>query len=64
MLWLDEPSCEQLQHLVGHFAVSKAKVIRQLIIQATPEDFPKSWHIRAAERRAPQPRPSHTSNRT
>jgi hypothetical protein len=47
-----------------HFAVSKAKIIRQLIAQANDEDFPPSWQMRAAERRAPQPRPSHTSNRT
>ncbi|HEX9870074.1 MAG TPA: hypothetical protein VGC99_16065 [Candidatus Tectomicrobia bacterium] len=60
MLWLDEPSCEQLQHLVVHFDVSKAKVIRQLIIQATPEDFPKSWHMRAAERRVQQARQGGT----
>jgi hypothetical protein len=35
---------------------AKADIIRQLITQAKPEDFPKSWQMRAAERRAQQPR--------
>jgi predicted transcriptional regulator len=60
MLRLDEPSREQLQHLVERFDVSKAEIIRQLIAQATPEDFPKSWHMRAAERRAQQARQNRT----
>jgi predicted transcriptional regulator len=54
MLRLDEASREQLQHLVDHFDVSKAKIIRQLIAQATPEDFSKSWQMRAAERHGPR----------
>jgi hypothetical protein len=51
MLRLDEPSCLNLQDLVDHFHLPKATIIRQLLIQAIPEDFPKSWHLRAAERR-------------
>jgi predicted transcriptional regulator len=54
MLRLDEPSREQLQHLVERFDVSKAEIIRQLIAQANDEDFPPSWQMRAAERRAQQ----------
>jgi hypothetical protein len=52
MLRLDEPSQTKLQQLIKQFGASKAEVIRQLIAQATPENFPKSWHMRAAERRA------------
>jgi predicted DNA-binding protein len=62
MLRLDEPSRQQLQHLVDHFDISKAKIIRQLIAQATPEDFPKSWQMRAAERRAHKARQGRTDN--
>jgi predicted transcriptional regulator len=54
MLRLDEPSRKQLQDLVDHFDVSKAEIIRQLIAQAPPEDFPKSWQMRAAERHGPR----------
>lgn len=53
MLRLDEPSRINLQDLVDHFHLPKATIIRQLLIQATPQDFPKSWHMSAAERRAP-----------
>jgi len=53
MLRLGEASRKQLQYLVDHFHVSKAQIIRQLIEQATPEDFPKSWQMKAAERRTP-----------
>jgi hypothetical protein len=55
MLRLDEPSSDTLQSLIERFAVSKAKLIRQLLAQTKPEDFPKSWHMRAAEHRAHQP---------
>jgi hypothetical protein len=57
MLRLDERSQTTLEQLVTQLGASKAEIIRQLITQAKPEDFPKSWHLRAAERRAPQPRP-------
>jgi predicted transcriptional regulator len=50
MLRLDSPSATKLQQLVRQFGTSKADIIRQLIAQATPEDFPNSWHMRAAER--------------
>jgi hypothetical protein len=51
MLRLDEPSRINLQDLIDHFHLPKATIIRHLLIQATPQDFPKSWHMRAAERR-------------
>jgi predicted DNA-binding protein len=56
MLRLDEPSQTKLQELIKPLGVSKADIIRQLIAQAKPEDFPKGWHMKALERRAQQPR--------
>jgi hypothetical protein len=50
MLCLDDPSQTKLQQLITHFGASKAEIIRQLITQAEPKDFPSSWHMRAAER--------------
>ena len=52
MLRLDESSHTKLQQLIKEFGASKADIIRHLIAQAKPEDFPKSWHMSAAERRA------------
>lgn len=52
MLRLDTISQTKLRQLVTQFGASTAEIIRQLITQATPEDFPKSWQPRAAERSA------------
>lgn len=52
MLRLDTTSSLKLQKLVDHFDMPKAAIIRHLISQATPKDFPKRWHRRAAEHRA------------
>jgi hypothetical protein len=54
MLRLDEISQAKLQQLMQQFGTSIANIICQLMLQATPEDFPTSWHMRTAERRAPQ----------
>jgi hypothetical protein len=62
MLRLDKTSQAKLQQLISHFGVSKATVIRQLIIQATPEDFPTSWQMRAAERSVSPIRRRETKN--
>ena len=51
MLRLDESSETTLQQLVKQFGASKAEIIRQLVAQAQLEDFPASWHMRAAEQR-------------
>lgn len=56
MLRLDEASRAKLHDLVEHFHRSKAHIIRQLIVQATLDDFPNSWQMRAEERRAKQAR--------
>jgi predicted transcriptional regulator len=42
MLRLDEPSHTKLQQLIQEFGTSKAAIIRHLIAQAEPEDFPDS----------------------
>ena len=49
MQQLDEPSQTKLQQLVIRFGISKAEVTRQLIAQASDEDFPKHWQMRVAE---------------
>jgi hypothetical protein len=53
MLRLDELSQTTLEQLITQFGTSKADIIRHLIAQATPEDFPKSWQMKAAERHVP-----------
>jgi predicted transcriptional regulator len=50
MLRLDKSSQAKLEQLINQFGTSKAAIIRHLIAQAKTEDFPKSWHMRAAER--------------
>jgi predicted transcriptional regulator len=50
MLRLDATASRKLQELVDRFNVPKAAIIRHLIAQATPEDFPQRWHLQAAER--------------
>jgi hypothetical protein len=52
MLRLDETSQTTLPQLTQQFGPSKAHIICQLMLQASPEDFPTSWHMRTAERRA------------
>jgi hypothetical protein len=43
MLRLDEPAQTKLQQLVKQFGASKAEIIRQLIAQASDENFTKRW---------------------
>jgi DNA-binding Lrp family transcriptional regulator len=49
MLRLDETTRETLEELSRHFKQSIAEIIRQLIAQATPEDFPQSCHLAVQE---------------
>jgi hypothetical protein len=58
MLRLDATSLGKLDAFTQVFVTSRADVIRQRIIQATPKVFPKSWHLAAAERRKRLARPS------
>jgi transcriptional regulator with XRE-family HTH domain len=53
ILRLDQTTATRLQHLVDQFDKPRAAIIRQLIVQAIPEDFPESWQIAVAERRHP-----------
>ena len=43
MLRLDDPTRDKLEDLSTHFDTSAAEIVRQLIAQAEPEDFPPSW---------------------
>jgi predicted HicB family RNase H-like nuclease len=45
MLRLDEETSHKLETLIRAFERPAAEVIRQLIGQAKPEDFPRSWQI-------------------
>ena len=53
MLRVDQLTREKLEGLSAHFDKPAAEIIRHLIAQATPEDFPRSWQMSAAERHAP-----------
>jgi hypothetical protein len=50
-LRLDEVTSGRLEALTQTFDRSAAAIIRQLIVQAAPEDFPQSWHLAVEERR-------------
>jgi predicted transcriptional regulator len=50
-LRLDEVTSRTLAALTQTFDRSAADVIRQLIAQADPEDFPQGWHLAVEERR-------------
>jgi hypothetical protein len=41
---LDDETSTKLGTLMQTFDRSAAEIIRQLIAEATPEDFPSSWH--------------------
>jgi hypothetical protein len=47
----DEATAHKLQQLVARFGTSRAAILRQLVAQATPEDFPQSWQLAAWQRR-------------
>jgi hypothetical protein len=51
MLRLDDETSTKLGTLMQTFDRSAAEIIRQLILQAKFQQFPKSWHRAAAERR-------------
>ena len=60
MLRLDDETSEKLDTLTRGFDRSAAEVIRHLIAQATPEDFPQSWWLAAAAHR---PQDAHAAYR-
>jgi hypothetical protein len=53
MLRLDEPTSRKLATFTQTFHRWAAEVVRQLIAQAAPEDFPQSWR-RAVEECLPR----------
>jgi hypothetical protein len=57
MLRLDEPTRERLEGLSRHFKKPITAIIRQLVVQATPEAFPTSWHPEVNDRAPQQVRP-------
>ena len=54
MLRLDDLTQAKIEDLSTHFDKSAAEIIRHLLAQATPEDFPKSWQMGVSERRPRQ----------
>jgi predicted transcriptional regulator len=48
MLRVDDETSKKLDTLTQAFDRPAAEVLRHLIAQATPEDFPKSWRLAAA----------------
>jgi hypothetical protein len=56
MLRLDDDTQRKLGTLMHTFHRPAAEIIRQLIAQARPEEFPPSWHLAAEERRAREAR--------
>jgi predicted transcriptional regulator len=61
MLRLDQPIREKLEDLSTHFNKPASEIIRHLIAQATPEGFPKSWHIKVSDAVHDSPDDSHSS---
>jgi predicted transcriptional regulator len=55
-LRLDEGTSRKLEALTQTFDRSAGEIIRQLIVQSTPEDFPQSWQLAMEERRAREAR--------
>jgi predicted transcriptional regulator len=51
MLRFDDETLRKLDTLTQTFQRSAAEVIRQLIAQARPEEFPQSWRLAEEERR-------------
>jgi predicted transcriptional regulator len=62
-LRLDEATSHKLERLTQTFHRSAADVIRQLVTQAKPEDFPWSWRLAADEHRAHQTPSANTGTR-
>lgn len=61
MLRLDDPTWQRLDGLARHFDRSIAEVIRQLVMQATPQQFPQSWQLAVKERQQQRARQGDTS---
>lgn len=51
MLRLEDQTWARLEELANYLGQSNAEVIRQLIVQAKLEQFPRSWQLAVKERR-------------
>jgi hypothetical protein len=49
MIRVDAETGRKLEMLMQAFGHSAAEVIRQLMAQARPEDFPRNWHLTVGE---------------
>jgi hypothetical protein len=59
MMRLDDPTWEKVEELAMRFDKSAAEIIRQLVAQATPEDFPQAWQTAGSPKRShPRREPS------
>jgi hypothetical protein len=56
MLRLNEETSHKLETFTRAFDRPAAEVIRQLMTQAQPRDFPQSWHLATDEQRQCEPR--------
>jgi predicted DNA-binding protein len=52
MLRLNAPTRQKLDALAEHCGKSIAEIVRHLVTQATPEDFPQDWWTTDGRRRA------------
>jgi predicted transcriptional regulator len=59
MLRVDDETSTELGTLMQTFDRSAAEVIRQLIAQAMPDEFPPSWQIAVNEQRQRAAQPGH-----
>ena len=63
MIRLDDMTWEKLEDFSRHFDTSAAAIIRQLVAQATIEDFPQAWQMADDPRRAHPRREASTRRR-
>jgi hypothetical protein len=57
MMQLDDETWDKGEALSKHFQTSVAKVIRQVVAQATLENFPQRWQMASGQRQPPEVRP-------
>jgi hypothetical protein len=63
MMRLDNPTWEKLEEFSKRFDKSAAEIIRQLVAQATIEDFPETWPRASGGARRAYPRHNASTRR-
>jgi hypothetical protein len=63
MMRLDPQAWEKLERFSEHFDKSAAEIIRQLVSQATIEDFPPTWPKASGGARRAYPRHNASTRR-